>query len=259
MNIFKHLHKTSDSAANSEKELGLIEHLSELRSRIIRCLIYISIGAVAGWIFSEDVYNILKAPVLPILKSTGSSFISTDILEGFMVKMTMSILIGIIISIPFLTIEGWGFIAPGLTKQEKRGIWMVAPLSIILFVGGVAVAYYILPTGVNWLISQNFSGVKFMPKVQQTILFILKMCLAFGLVFQLPVILMFLARIGIINSTMLKSHWRHAIVILAIVSAVVTPSNDAFSMLMMCIPLIGLYALSIGLVRLVEKRESKNI
>ena len=255
MSIFKRLSKTSDSTPNSEKELGLIEHLVELRTRIVRCLIYISTGMIAGWIFSEDVYNLLKAPIIPVLKSSGSSFISTDILEGFMVKMTMSLLVGILISIPFLTIEGWGFIAPGLTKKEKKGVWLVAPLSIILFAGGVTVAYYILPTGIRWLISQNFSGVKFMPKVQQTILFVLKMCLAFGLVFQLPVILMFLARIGIINSQMLKSHWRHSVVILAIVSAVVTPSNDAFSMLMMCIPLIGLFALSIGLVRLVEKRE----
>ncbi|MHB1455798.1 MAG: twin-arginine translocase subunit TatC [Armatimonadota bacterium] len=254
MNLFKRFAKISDSTDNSAKELGLFEHLAELRFRIIRCLIYVAIGMIAGWFFSEDVYNLLKAPVLPILENSGSTFISTDILEGFMVKMTMSLLVGILISIPFLTIEGWGFIAPGLTKQERKGVWMVAPLSIILFASGILVAYYILPAGVRWLISQNFSEVKFMPKVQQTILFILKMCLAFGIVFQLPVILMFLARIGIINSNMLKSYWKHAIIILAIISAVITPSSDAFSMLMMCLPLIGLYSLSIGLVRLVEKR-----
>ena len=215
---------------------------------------YICIGMILGWIFSEDVYNLLKAPILPVLKSSSTSFISTDILEGFSVRMTMALLVGILISIPFLTVESWGFIAPGLTRQEKRGVWLVAPLSIILFAGGVAVGYYILPTGVGWLISQNFSEVKFMPRVQQTILFVLKMCLAFGLVFQLPVIMMFLAKIGIINSALLRSHWKHAIVILAIISAVTTPSGDAFSMLMMCFPLIGLYGLSIGLVRLVEKR-----
>lgn len=254
MNILRLLRKENRYDSDVDKEQGLIEHLSELRSRIFRCLIYVGIGMIVGWIVSGDVYSILKSPIMPVLKSSDTTFISTDILEGFMVKMQMSLLVGVILSLPLLMLEGWGFIAPGLTREERKGVWLVAPLSVLLFIAGVLVAYYILPTGVGWLISQNFSGVKFMPKVQQTILFILKMCLAFGLVFQLPVILMFLGRIGVINSRMLRSYWRHAFVILAIVSAIVTPSNDAFSMLMMCVPLLGLYMISIWLVRIVERR-----
>ncbi|MHB0997795.1 MAG: twin-arginine translocase subunit TatC [Armatimonadota bacterium] len=248
------VNKKNKDEIESTKELGFMEHLVELRARIIRCIVYIAIGMIAGWLLSGTVYEILKAPVMPYLSQNGSSFISTDIMEGFTVKMQMALIVGILICLPLITFEVWGFIAPGLTKQERRGVWMVAPLSVILLVSGVYVAYHVLPAGVGWLISQNFSDVKFMPRVQQTVLFILKMCLAFGIVFQLPVILMFLAKIGIINSGMLKSYWRHALVILAILSAVITPSGDAFSMGMMCAPLIVLYVLSIGLVKLVEKR-----
>ncbi len=247
----------SKFAFNDDKEIGIMEHLSELRSRIIRCIIYIFIGTIIGWFFSDDVYQLLSMPVMPYLEKYTSSFITTDITEGFMIKIQMSLMVGILITIPLITLEGWGFISPGLTRQERKGVWLIAPLSIFLFIAGVYIAYKILPTGIGWLISQNFSNVKFMPKVQQTILFVLKMCIAFGIVFQLPVILMFLAKIGIITSAMLKSYWRHAIVILAIISAIVTPSGDAFSMMMMCTPLLGLYAISILLVKLVE-RSSKN-
>ena len=107
--------------------------------------------------------------------------------------------------------------------------------------------------GIQWLVSQNPPGATFMPSVAQTLLFVSKMCLAFGLVFQLPVVLMFLAKVGIVDSRMLKAYWRQAVVVLAIVAAVVTPSADAFSMMLMCAPLILLYGLSIVLVRMVER------
>lgn len=240
-----------------DKELSITEHLTELRSRLIRCIVYICLGMVIGWIVSNDVYRILSSPVIPYLSKYESSFITTDILEGFMIKLQMALLVGVAIAIPMLTLEGWGFIAPGLTKNERKSVWIVAPLSICLFATGVLLAYKILPGGIGWLISQNFSGVKFMPKVQQTILFVLKMCIAFGIVFQMPVVMMFLAKIGIVDSKMLKMYWKHALVILALISAMVTPSTDAFTMLMMCLPLAGLYGISILLVLLVERAERR--
>lgn len=237
----------------SDKQLDLIEHLSELRTRLGRCVCYVLVGTIAGWAFYSFFFNLLSGPVLPYLKQTGSTFLLTGVLEGFSIKMQVSLLVGLIIAVPLITLEGWRFISPGLTRQEKKGVHLVCPLSILLFAGGVALAYWILPAGVSWLTAQNPPGAKFMPSVQGTLMFVLKMCLAFGLVFQLPVILMFLAKVGIVNSRMLRSYWRQAVVFLAIVAAVVTPSNDAFSMLMMCIPLIVLYGLSIGLVKLVER------
>lgn len=235
---------------SSDKQLDLMEHLAELRNRLFRCIIYIALGAIVGWVFYPFFFEVLSGPVRPVLK--GTSFLLTGVLEGFSIKMQVSLLVGAIVAMPLITIEGWRFISPGLTKQERRGVRLVAPLSILLFVMGVVLAYWILPAGIGWLVSQNPPGATFMPSVAQTLLFVLKMCLAFGVVFQLPVVLMFLGKVGIVNSRMLKSYWRQAVVVLAIVAAVVTPSADAFSMMMMCVPMVVLYGLSILLVKMVE-------
>jgi len=236
---------------SSDRQLDLMEHLAELRSRLFRCIIYIASGAIVGWVFYPFFFEVLSGPVRPVLKGT-SSFLLTGVLEGFSIKMQVSLLVGAIVAMPLITMEGWSFISPGLTKKERRGVRLVAPLSILLFVMGVVLAYWVLPAGIRWLVSQNPPGATFMPSVAQTILFVLKMCLAFGVVFQLPVVLMFLGKVGIVNSRMLKSYWRQAVVVLAIIAAVVTPSADAFSMMMMCVPMVILYGLSILLVKVVE-------
>lgn len=239
--------------SGSSKHLELVEHLSELRSRLIRCALYAAAGTIAGWSFYSFFFKLLSAPLLPFLKKSGSSFLLTGIAEGFTIKIQVSLLIGLMLALPLITLEGWRFVSPGLTRKERRSAKLVAPLSIVLFVGGVAVAYFAVPMGIKWLISQNPPEAKFMPTVQQSLLFILKMYLAFGVVFQMPVLLMFLAKVGLINSRMLKASWRHAVIIIGIVAAAVTPSGDAITMSMMCVPMVLLYLLSIVLVRVVEK------
>ena len=243
----------TEEVVETGRQMELLDHLTELRSRLIRVIVYIVAGTMVGWFAYDWVFKILSAPVQGYLKQSGDTFLMTSITEPFVVRMQVSLLVGIALAIPLVTFEAWKFIAPGLTKKERRGVRFVAPLSVLLFAGGVALGYWILPVGINWFASLKRPDIKLMPQVSGTLLFIAKMCLAFGLTFQLPVILMFLARVGIVSSRMLISYWRHAIIILAIVAAVVTPSNDAFSMSMMCIPLIGLYGLSILLVRTMEK------
>lgn len=239
--------------ASEDKELELTEHLGELRTRMIRCILYISAGTIVGWIFYNFFFEFLSAPVMPELKTGQTSFLLTGVAEGFTIKMQISILVGIILALPLVTLEGWRFVAPGLTKTERRAVKLVAPLSILLFISGVVIAYFALPMGIKWLISQNPPGAKFMPSVAQTLIFILKMYLAFGLVFQMPVILMFLAKVGLVSSAGLKSYWKHAVVVIGIIAAAITPSGDAFTMMMMCVPMCVLYLLSILLVRLVEQ------
>lgn len=239
--------------ASSDRQLDLMEHLVELRARIVRSIVYVAIGMVVGWIFYGSFFRVLSAPVKELLEQSGSTFLLTGVAEGFTIKMQVSLLVGLILALPLITLEGWRFISPGLTASERRAVRLVAPLSILLFIGGVLLGYTVLPMGIKWLMSQNPREAKFMPSVAPTILFILKMYLAFGLVFQMPVILMFLGKTGLITSAMLKSYWRYAIVAIGIVAAMVTPSGDAFTMMTMCVPMVGLYLVSIGLVRLVEK------
>lgn len=235
------------------KQLELMEHLTELRTRLVRIALYVGTGMIAGWVWYQRFFEFVTAPILPLLKKKGSTFLLTGITEGFTIKMQAAIIIGVILALPLITMEGWRFIAPGLTRKERRSVTLVAPLSIVLFVGGLATAYFVMPMGIRWLIGQNPPGATFMPSVQQTLLFLMKMYLAFGVIFQMPVVLMFLGKVGIISSKTLVSSWRQAMVIIAIIAAAATPSGDAMTMMMMCGPMVILYVLSIGLVRFVER------
>jgi len=242
--------ETEDEAPG--RQLELMEHLAELRTRLIRCAVYVSIGMIAGWVFYGRFFTFLTAPILPLLKN-GSTFLLTGITEAFTIKMQISILIGIILALPLITMEGWRFVAPGMTRKERRSVKLVAPLSVALFLLGLVTSYYVMPVGIKWLIAQNPPMAKFMPNVQQSLLFLVKMYLAFGVIFQMPVVLMFLGKVGIVSSGFLVRNWRQAVVVIAIVAAAATPSGDAMTMMMMCAPMIVLYILSIGLVRMVER------
>ncbi len=234
-----------------DREMELTEHLEELRSRIIRILIYLAIGTVVGWFIYDPVYRALTKPVEPYFKEHGS-LIFTSFTEGFFLKLKVAALAGTTIALPFITWELWRFVSPGLTCKERRTTLFLLPFSTLLFAGGIALAYWVLPAGVRWFLSYLPNGVQLMQKLSDYMLFLFKMCLAFGIVFQLPLVLMLLGKVGIVTSAGLRSKWRHAVVILALVAAIATPSNDPFSMLVMTLPLVILYMASILLVRWVE-------
>ena len=238
----------------SGRQLDLMEHLTELRTRLIRSIVYLLIGAACGWVFYDRLYSIVSGPVIKFLEEMGSKFILTGLTEGFHIKMQMSLVFGAILAAPLLTLEGWGFISPGLTRKERFAIRVIAPLSVVLFFGGVMCAWFCMPMGIKWLVAQNPPSATFMPSVGPSLVFIMKLYLAFGLVFQMPVVLMFLGKVGIVDSRMLKAYWRQAVVAIAVTAAAVTPSGDAFTMMMMCVPMVGLYGLSIVLVKIVERR-----
>jgi len=239
-------------ADNEEKRAELFEHLAELRARLIRSAVYLVIGTAIAWVFYKQLFALLTRPMMSVLGKLDSKFLLTGFPEAFMIKLQVCMIAGLIIVCPFVTCEVWGFIAPGLTREEKKPVVWIAPLSVILFASGVALCYFIMPTAFGWFASFVPSGAELRPNVQTSLIFIIKMLAAFGVVFQLPVFLMFLAKVGIIDSKMLRANWRYAMVAVAVVAAVATPSADAFSMLMMGVPVAGLYFLSILLVKVVE-------
>ena len=171
-----------------------------------------------------------------------------------MLQLQVCLVAGLIVALPLVTMEAWGFVAPALTQQEKRPLRWIAPFSAFLFASGVSLCYFILPAAVRWFMSYTPPNSEVRLFISQNLLFVVKMLLAFGLAFELPIALMFLGKLGIINSRMMKSYWRQAIVLTALLAAVATPSNDAFSMMMMAAPLCFLYLLSISLVKLVEPK-----
>jgi len=242
---------------SDEREAELTEHLAELRTRIIWAAVAIAAGAAVCWFFYDELFALLSAPITPHLKRLGTKYLFVGIAQPFIVKLQISLVSGLVVASPFVTLQLWLFVAPGLKKEEKRPLFWMVPLSVLLFASGIALCYKILPIGVGWLLSYVPKGAEVRPDVNQALMFVVKMMLAFGLAFQLPVILVLLGKLGIVNARMLAAYWRHAMLLIAIVAAVATPSNDALTMMMLAGPLAGLYFLSIVLVRATQRRDGR--
>lgn len=247
-----------------DKTAELTEHLAELRTRIIRAAVYAVAGMVLIYIFEDPLFKLLAKPIIETLQNRHvptygngpGGFVIRNFTDAFFIKLQISTVGGLIVAAPFIVMELWGFIAPALTTKEKRGIHLVAPMSVILFLAGVTCAYLIMPMAVRWFLSYltDIPGAVLMQNPLTYVVFMVKMLLAFGLVFQLPVILMFLGKVGIINSGLMIRYWRHIAVGLFSVAMVIAPSNDPGTMLALAVPLTLLFFGSIGLVRMVETK-----
>lgn len=243
---------------STDHEMELTDHLAELRSRIIRSIIYVLVGMAIAWVFYPKLYAMLIAPIAHIQGRTEWSFVFTNFMEPFFVQLQVCAVAGIILSFPLLLMEAWGFVSPALTHKERKGVYFVGPLCVCLFFLGVATAVFALPPGIRWFLSYLPPEVKLLQKVTDYVLFLAKLCLAFGIVFQLPVVILFLGKVGLVNSRFLVQYWRQALVLSAVVAAVATPSNDAFTMSAMAIPIVLLYLLSIVLLKITEHSGKKS-
>jgi sec-independent protein translocase protein TatC len=242
---------------DDEKRAELVDHLSELRARLIRVVIYLVVGTVVAWFLYDQIFSLLTRPMVATIKHLDSKFLLTSFTEAFMIRMQICMVSGIIVTCPLIIMELWGFVAPGLTPSERRPIEWVAPLSALLFVLGVALCYLIMPVAFEWFASYIPKNAELRPSMQASVFFTVKMLLVFGLLFELPIVLMLAAKIGIVDSRMLKENWRVAIVLVCIVAAIATPSNDALTMLMAAVPVAFLYFLGIFLVRITERKPRK--
>lgn len=256
------------------REMELWEHLQELRSRLVRSILYIVVGATIAWIFYEGrtfhiggrrqvigLLPMMMAPMERAMDSIGGEWAYRHIMDAFMMKLKMSFLGGLIVALPLVSLELWGFIAPGLTRKERKVFHRAVPLSLFFFALGVAVAYFAVAAALSYFatffkVGGGLQDFRLLQDPAAYMGFVTKLLLAFGLVFQLPVVLMFLAYIGFVTSGMMVRGWKFAMVGSVIVAAIVTPTPDAFTMSMMAVPLMALYFLSIFLVRYVEGRRT---
>ena len=238
-----------------DKEAELTEHLAELRTRIIWSAAGIAVGAIVCWFFYDDLFALLSAPITPHLKRLGTKFLFTGIAQPFLIRLQITLLAGLIVASPMVTLQFWLFVAPALKAEEKRPLLWMAPLSAVLFISGVALCYIVMPVGIRWFFSYIPKEAEIRPDVNQALMFIVKMMLAFGIAFQLPVVMVLLGKLGVVNARMLAGYWRHAMLAIAVVAALATPSADALTMMMLAAPLAGLYFLSIVLVRMTQPRD----
>lgn len=248
-----------DSSGDDPEEFraSLTDHIEELRTRIIRVVLLLVVGWVVGWFLFEPVYSLLtNKSRLHIPKGVDYREVFRSITEPFMLKFKLSFYLGLILTLPFIVGQLWGFVAPGLTRREKASLTALAPTSFALFFLGAGLCWLVLPYALQWFAgyAADYAGAGIYQEPGTLVFFILKMMLAFGLGFQLPVVVFFLGKIGLLTPEALKEHWRAAVVAVFVVSMIITPSNDVISMLTMAIPLTALFGASVGAVNWSARR-----
>ena len=243
-----------------EDRLSLLEHLSELRKRITLAAIALALGVVVAAVFNDFVFDALLWPLRQVdgLPADAYQITTFSPAEPFMVSLKVWIVAGLLVASPILIWQLWAFVAPAFTTTEKRYFYPVVAATTLLFLGGVALAYFlVLPRGLSFLLGFGEGSFNVQNRASDYLTFAALFVLAFGVVFEMPVILVLLARVGVIDSRFLRKNRRYAVLISAVVAAFITPSQDAFSMLAMFVPLVVLYEVSIVLARMVQPKRVK--
>jgi sec-independent protein translocase protein TatC len=246
----------------NDENLGFISHLTELRKRLIHCIVFLFSIFVVCYFFSEYIYGFLVDPYYSAVKEDGTErrLIFTALQETFLTYLKVSFFTAFFVTSPFILIQVWKFIAPGLYKHEKSALMPYLIITPILFLlGGMLVYYLIMPLAIKFFLSFESSGaitnlpIQLEAKVNEYLSLIMKLIFAFGLSFQLPVVLSLLARIGIIDSEFLKQRRKYVVVIIFTAAAILTPP-DPVTQIGLAIPLLILYELSIFSVSMIEKK-----
>ena len=250
---------------NSEKS-GFISHLVELRQRLINSFIFLFSFFVVCYFFSEEIYSFLVQPYADAVKddNVNRRLIFTALQETFLTYLRVSFFAALFVSSPIILMQIWKFIAPGLYKNEKEAILPYLIVTPILFLfGGMLVYYLIMPLAIKFFLSFEASSInsalpiQLEAKVNEYLSLVMKLIFAFGLSFQLPVILSLLARVGFVDSVFLKERRKYVVVIIFVAAAILTPP-DPITQIGLAIPLLILYELSIFSVKIIEKRKNKN-
>lgn len=229
---------------NQNEKIPLTEHLEELRSRLIKCFIAVGIGFALSYGFKEKLFQILTNPLINLMQK-DNKLIFTGLPEAFFTYLKVALISGIIIAAPFIFYQFWMFIAPGLYNKEKKLIVPIVILSSFFFIGGAMFGYFIVfPFGFKFFLGFASETIRPLPSMREYLTFASKLLLAFGVVFELPIIITFLAKLGIVNVDFLKKNRKYALILFFAGSAILTPP-DVMTQLMMAFPLMALYEISI--------------
>jgi sec-independent protein translocase protein TatC len=246
-----------EPAEQSAGAMSFLEHLDELRKRIVRSCLAIAVGVLAGFAFINPIVDFILAPTRRALPP-GVKMIYTQPGEAFSLYVTIALIMGVIIAAPYIMLQVWLFIAPGLYVNEKKFAIPFVTFTTLGFLLGAAFNHYIaFPFMMAFFASFNSAELAFMPKLDDVFGLYSKMLLGMGIVFQMPTVVFFLAKMKILTAGFLASNFKYAILIIFVVAAVITPTGDMMTQTIFAAPMVGLYLLSILIAWIVGPKRVK--
>lgn len=247
--------------ATANEAMTLTEHLAELRTRIIRALLAVSVGVLGVLAFYDPVLSFLRRPYDNLCERrpdlvTNCDLYSLGPLDGFSARMRIALYGGLILALPVILWQIWRFIVPALHDRERRYAIPFIASSVILFLAGGVLAFYTLDRGLEFLVGWSGSDVQQAYQITRYVSLVALMIAAFGIGFEFPVLLVFLQLAGVVKPRQLVQGWRVAIVVIFVLAAVITPSGDPITLMALSLPLILLYFVAIGIGHLIVRRRS---
>jgi sec-independent protein translocase protein TatC len=254
--------------ANPTGEMSILEHIGELRTRLTRACLALAVTTILAFaLLYEPVIKFLLRSYcsLPasmrigsVAEDGGCRLAALSPLEPLSIRIRVSLTVGLLLAMPFVAFQLWRFITPGLKPNEKRFAIPFALASTLLFVAGVAVAFYTLPKAIGFLADMGGTGIASFFQADRYLRFVLFMGLAFGVTFEFPLVLVFLSMVGVLSSAAMLRAWRPAAAVIIVVAAVITPSQDPISLFAMAVPMWLFYFAAAGVARfLIEPRRAR--
>lgn len=245
--------------AELDDRMSILEHLYELRDRIVKAAVAITLGAIIGWFLYPTIFDLLLDPYCSLQGASVDDcrLLQTEPLEGFSIRLKIAGYTGVAIAMPVILWQVWRFITPGLYKHEKRWAIPFVASALVLFFLGAGLAYYTLPKALEFL--TDIGGAQLEERFRPAPYFqlVTYMMLAFGVGFQFPIVLIFLQLAGVLTARMLRDFRRYAIVAIVVLVAVITPSGDPYSLGILSIPMYLFYELSIVVGVLIGRRKNR--
>jgi sec-independent protein translocase protein TatC len=236
-------------SADDEATMSLLEHLEELRRRIIIIALAIGVGSIVGFFLADPLIALLRQP----LPDDGASLIQTTVGEAFGVRIQMALMTGLALAMPVILFEIWSFVTPGLTKSERRIVWPLLGAAIILFAAGLGLGYLLIPVAINFLLDFSLEGVPPLLGLSDYIGFITTLLLAFGLSLEFPVVLYLLARLGILSYAFLSRRRRFVALLIIAFAVLITPGDIVIGSATLAIVMYGLFEVTLQLIRMLGR------
>lgn len=236
-------------------KMSFLEHLDELRRRLVRIVIYLGVGFAACFYFSTDIYRFISVPITKALK--GAHLVYTNPTDPFTMYIKVALIAAIFVTVPLSLYEVWRFIAPGLYRKEKKYVLPFMSSSIVLFLSGGAFCYYLVLYPAYSILLEI--GAEFTPMItiNEYLDLTLMMILGFGIIFEMPVVIAFLSMFGLVSAGFLWRKSKYAIVLMVALAAILSPTGDAVNLIIWSAPMIILYFLSIGVAAMFGRQRKK--